>query len=63
MVTAAQHNITTVYISTLTYEKDPFDLKSIPSQKGITEQPFSQDITVSMRINSTIYYQILIQNE
>ena len=40
VVNAAQHNTTTVYISTLTYEKDTFYLKYIPFQKGITEQRF-----------------------
>ena len=35
--TAAQQNITTVYISTLTYDKDTFDLKSTPPQTDITE--------------------------
>ena len=63
VVNAAQHNTTTVYISTLTYEKDTFDLKSIPSQKGITEQRFSDVVTRGILINSTILYQILIQNE
>ena len=28
MVNAALHNITTVYVTSLTYEKDTFDLKS-----------------------------------
>ena len=55
---AAHHNITIVYTSTLTYEKDPFDLKAIPSQTDITEQRFSEDIIVSLNL-----YQILIQNE
>ena len=62
VVNAAQHNITIVYISTLRYQKDTFDLKSIPSQKGIKEQPLI-DITVSMLTNSTICNQILIQCE
>ena len=35
---AAQHNISTVYISTLANERDPFDFKSISSQTDVTEQ-------------------------
>ena len=62
-MTAAQQNITTVYITTLTYERDTFDLKFIPSQNDITEQPFEKNITVSMLQNSTIIYQIFIKNE
>mgnify|MGYP006866094281 CR=1 FL=1 len=46
MVTAAQQNITTVYITTLTYGRNTFDLKAIPSQTDITEQQFSEAITV-----------------
>ena len=53
-----QHSITTVYISTLTNKRDPFDLKFIPSQTDITEQQFSEDISVSMFTNSTIHDQI-----
>ena len=49
---AEQHNINTVYILTLTYERDPFDLKSIPSQTDITEQRFLEDITVSIFIQN-----------
>ena len=54
VVNAAQHNTTTVYISTLTYEKDTFDLKSIRSQKDITEQRFSDVISLGILTNSTI---------
>ena len=39
VLNAAQHNIT-VYIRSLTYERNTFDLKSTPSQIEITEQPF-----------------------
>ena len=46
VVNAAQHSTTTVYITTLTYEKDTFDPKSIPSQTDITEQRFSEERTV-----------------
>ena len=66
MVTATQQNITTNYITTQIYERDTFDLISIPSQTDITEQRFSEDITLSLLTNSTILYQcyqILIQNE
>ena len=38
MVNVVQHNITTVYFTTLTYERNTFDLKSIPSQADITVQ-------------------------
>jgi len=62
VVNAAQHNIT-VYIATLTYERDPFDLKSILSQTSITEQRFSVNITVSMLTKRTTLYQILIRDE
>ena len=58
-MTAAHHNISIVYTSTLTYEKDPFDLKAIRSQTDITEQRFSEDITVSMLTNGILLYQIL----
>ena len=34
----AHQNTTTVYISTLTYERDTSDFKSIPSQTDIIEQ-------------------------
>ena len=63
MVTAAQHNITIVYISILTDQRDTFDLKAIPSQKDITEQPFLESISVRMFHNSTISYQIVAHNE
>ena len=63
LVNAAQQNTTTVYITTLTYERDTFCLKSIPSQTDITKQRFSEDISVSMLTYSTILDQILIQNE
>ena len=63
MVTAAQHNITIVYTTELTYGRDTFDLKSIPYQKDITEQNVLGDISVSMLTSRTILYHILIQNE
>ena len=40
VLNAAQHNITTVYIRSLTYKRNTFDLKSTPSQIEITEQQF-----------------------
>ena len=39
-----QHNITTVYIKTLTNGRDAFDRKLIPSQTDSTEQRFSEYI-------------------
>ena len=51
---AAQQNITIVYITILTYERNTFDLKFIPSQKSIAEQSFSEHITVNMLADSTI---------
>ena len=62
MVTAAQHNITIVYITTLNDQRDDFDLKAIPSQKDITAQPFLEYISVRMLNNSTIPYQIVAHN-
>ena len=39
-VNATQHNITTVYLTSLTYKRETFGLQSIPSQNKIIEQPF-----------------------
>ena len=63
LVNDEQHKITTIYISTLTYEKDPVDLKCIPSQTDNTEQRFSEDKTVHMLISGTILYHNLIRNK
>ena len=51
-VTASQRNINTVYIRTPTYGRDTFGLKSISSQTIIREQPFLDDIAVSILTRS-----------
>ena len=55
-MTAAQHNIITVYITDMIYERDTF-------QKDITKQQFLDDLSVRMLNKSAILYQILIQKE